>query len=483
MQKAAVTALSEPKRKLLQSYLGVGTAQTRVAPSVISPTTSGGPAPLTMSQEQLFLRETSRPGIPSLYNECITLRVRGPLNIAALKQSLSDIIGRHEIWRTTYVIKNEQLLQFIRPAPDPVAVPTIDLRGFSRVRQEEEIERAIGDLVQQPFSLTNGPLLRGRLITLDDLEHRLYLVAHLSIVDGLSVYQIFPFELAALYRAHSSGQIPALPPVPIQFGDYSRWQRQTSRSEHVAKQLDYWRTQLEGEISPLNWPNDRPRPSRETFRGTIQQFVVPVPLAQAMKWLARQEGITLFTVMLSLFATLLHSYTQQDDFVIGTPAPSGRKRSEIQKLLGYFLTPVALRFRLTSSMTFRELLRQAQRLTLEAISNDDLPVEVLAQELKLKTDPSRNPLFTVAISLQPGMPRLDLDWSVTSMDISSGGAPWDLYLAFIDAREGMLGRAQYNPDLFESQTIARVLQHYQDLLLILSAKPDTRLAEITLSAN
>jgi non-ribosomal peptide synthetase component F len=151
--------------------------------------------------------------------------------------------------------------------------------------------------------------------------------------------------------------------------------------------------------------------------------------------------------------------------------------------LGYFLTPVALRFRLAAGMTFRELLRQAQRLTLEAISNDDLPVEVLAQELKVRTDASRNPLFTVAISLQPGMPRLDLDWSVISMDINSGGAPWDLYLAFIDAEEGMLGRAQYNPDLFETRTIARMLQHYRELLGIVSANPEKRLSEISFPSD
>jgi hypothetical protein len=474
---AAVTALSEAKLTLLRSYLGAATAQPRVAPSTIAPTASPEPAPLTISQEQLVLRETSRPDIPPLYNECIRLRMLGALNVPALERSLSDVIRRHEIWRTSYVIKNKEVLQFIHPAVHGVELPILDLQGLSSEKQEEEIEGVIGNLVRHPFSLTAGPLLRARLIKLDELEHRLYLIAHLSIVDGLSVYQIFPLELAGLYCAHSSGRSPSLPPVPIQFRDYARWQRQTRQQEDLSKQLDYWDTQLQGDIPPLSWPTDRPRPTRETFRGAILQFVLPKPLAQAMKLLARQESVTVFVTMLSLFATLLHSYTQQDDFVIGTPSPSGRKRSEVQKLLGYFLTPVALRFRLASSMTFRELLRQAQRLTLEAISNDDLPIEVLARELK-RTDPSRNPLFTVAISLQPAMARLDLPWSVTSMDINSGGAPWDLYLAFIDAGEGMLGRAQYNPDLFDSRTIARMVQNYQELLHTVSTNADKCLSEI-----
>jgi non-ribosomal peptide synthetase component F len=175
---------------------------------------------------------------------------------------------------------------------------------------------------------------------------------------------------------------------------------------------------------------------------------------------------------------LLHSYTGQDDFVIGTPSPSGRKRSELHNLLGYFLTPVALRFRLTTNVTFRELLRQAHRLTLEAISNDGLPVEVLAEKLSVQADASRNPLFTVATSLQPTTPKLDIDWTVSSMDISSGGAPWDLYLAFIDGDEGMFGRVQYNPDLFETKTIARFMRDYQDLAQIVGSGPDKRILEM-----
>ena len=202
---------------------------------------------------------------------------------------------------------------------------------------------------------------------------------------------------------------------------------------------------------------------------------------QTLKSVARREGATLFVVLLSLLAAMLHAYTRQDDFAIGTPSPSGRKRSELQGLLGYFLTPVALRFRLLRGVTFRELLKQAQRLTLEAISYDDLPVEVLARKLNLPTDSSRNPLFTVATSLQPAMVKFDLDWTVTSMDVSSGGAPWDLYLAFIDGRQGMLGRIQYNPDLFETGTIDRFVQHYQELSQAVSVNPDKLISEIALT--
>lgn len=478
---SAITALSEAKRNLLQSYLDAGSSQPRVAAAAILARASNEPAPLTISQEQLVLRETSRPNVPPLYNECIQLRMLGSLDISALRKSLTDIIRRHESWRTTYSFNDNELLQLVHPAADDVDLPIIDLQGLSRVEQEEEIQRVIGGLAQQPFSLTNGPLLRLKLIKLSDSEHRLYVIAHLSIVDGLSVYQIFLNDLATLYRAYALGRSPNLPSLPIQFRDYSGWQRQAKQTQSFVTQLDYWRTQLAGGIPSLNWPTDRRRPAQETFRGAIQQFVLPMPLVNGLKSLARQVGVTLFVTMLSLLALLLHSYTRQDDFAIGTPSPSGRKRSEVQNLLGYFLTPVALRFRLTSSMTFRELLSHAQRLTIEAISNDDLPVEALAQELNLKSDPSRNPLFTVATSLQPPMPQLDLNWTVTSMDISSGGAPWDLYIAFIDAHEGTLGRAQYNPDLFETRTIARMVQHYEELAHIVVASSERRLSDIILT--
>jgi hypothetical protein len=471
-----VTALSEAKRNLLQSYLDAPATLARVAVPAIIARDSSEPAPLTSSQEQLVLREIRRADAPPLYNECIQLRMLGELSIPALEKSFAEILCRHEIWRTNYAIDHGQLRQVIHLGAN-VELPLVDLQGFSRVEQEERIHAALAKQLQQPFSLKDGPLLRTQLIKLSDREHRLYVVAHLSVVDGLSVYHIFPKELAASYRAHVCSRSSNLQPLPFQFADYCRWQRQ-AQSKHLDEQLEYWRAQLAGEIMPLNWPADRPRPPRETFRGEIEKFTLPTQVAHAIKALARTEGVTLFITLLSILAALLHSYTGQDDFVIGTPSPSGRKRSELHNLLGYFLTPVALRFRLTTNVTFRELLRQAHRLTLEAISNDGLPVEVLAEKLSVQADASRNPLFTVATSLQPTTPKLDIDWTVSSMDISSGGAPWDLYLAFIDGDEGMFGRVQYNPDLFETKTIARFMRDYQDLAQIVGSGPDKRILEM-----
>ena len=313
-----------------------------------------------------------------------------------------------------------------------------------------------------------------------DTDYRLSVVAHLSIVDGISVYQLFPSELAALYTAFSAGKPSPLPELPIQYADYAYWQRRWLRDDELARQLTYWRKQLAGELPVLRWPADRPRPDVQTYRGAIRAFALSRLLTDALKKLARREGVTLFTTLLASFTGLIYCYTSQVDLVIGTPSPTGRKRSEFQALLGYFLNPVALRIDLQDDPSLRELLLRAQKVIAEAISYDDLPIEVLAKELRRKPVPSRNPFFTLAISLQPTTPDGAKGWHVTSMDADSGGAVWDLYLAFIDGVDGMIGRVQYNPDLFESLTISHMLRDLQKVMKAIVADPGQHISSLPL---
>jgi polyketide synthase PksJ len=186
-------------------------------------------------------------------------------------------------------------------------------------------------------------------------------------------------------------------------------------------------------------------------------------LSDRLRELSRRLNTTLFVVLLTGLATLLRRYTNQNEVVLGTLSPSGRKRSEVMGLLGYFLNPVALKLSFHDHTTFQELASQAQTVLLEAMSNDDVPIERLAREFKVD-DASPSPFFTAAISMQPPMPNLNLPWSVTTMDVDSGGSPWDFYLAFIDTPEGLIGRAQFNPDLFDTKAIGCVLQDLQDVL-------------------
>jgi surfactin family lipopeptide synthetase A len=472
--------LSDAKRRLLEKYRRGNSGAKATSVTAIAPSPSDDGAPASLSQEQLLVRERRLEGGPALYNECIRLKMEGPLNVLILEKSFNEIIRRHEIWRTSYRIKDDRFLQVIH-LPEKVELPVVDLRGLPEGQADQEIQRLAGEAVCRPFDLTQGPLFRARLFRTKDTEHLLFLSAHLSIVDGVSVYQILPFELAALYRAYSSGQASPLPALTIQFGDFAHWQRGWLEDGEAARQVAYWRKQLAGPIPVLNWPHDRERPPKQTFRGAIRSFALCHELVEALEALSRQEGGTLFMGLLAAFVSLLYCYAQQDDIIVGTPSPAGRKRSEVQKLLGYFLNPVALRFDLTGDPTFRTLLGQARQVTLEALSNDEVPLEVVAHELGANVDPSRNPFFTVAMSLQPPMPELDLPWSVTSMDIGSGGSPWDLYLAFINRPTETMVRVQYNPDLFDATTITRMIADYETLLSAMNANPAVCISQIDLA--
>ena len=476
------TYLSDAKRKLLESYRRgwVGATASLLAP--IAPRPLDEPTLVSLSQEQLLLREQRNQESPALYNECIRLRMSGLLDVVALQKSIREMIRRHEIWRTTYAINHGQWVRVVQPPPANVELPVVDLRGRPEAEVDEEVRRIAGEAVRQRFDLGKGPLWRVRMFRTADSEYSLFLSAHLSIVDGVSVYQILPSELSALYRAYSAGQASPLPDLEAQFGDYASWQRHWLTCGEAEKQLGYWRKQLDGPLPVLAWPKKQARAATDTLHGEIGSFIVKHELMEAMEGLSRQEGVSLFMALLAALVSLLHLYAGQDDILVGTPSLAGRKRSEVQSLLGYFLNPVALRFDLTEGPTFRTLLRQVQRVTLEALSNDDVPLEVLAQKLELQPTRGRNPFFSVAMSLQPQMAETGLEWSVTSMDIGSGGSPWDLYLAFINRSTESIARVQYNPELFESETIARLIGDYQTLLRAVTDNPTVRVSQININA-
>jgi hypothetical protein len=470
--------LSDTKRKLMDTYRR-GNVRSVLPTRLITPRPEGAAARLSLSQEQLVLREMNAPCSAQLYNECVSLRMRGPLDVPALEKSLVSVIERHEIWRTSYELTGGQLSQIVHRAPREMFLEVTDLRLVADTQRQIEEKRTIERSLQQPFDLKNGPLLRFNLIRFRDAEYKLFVIAHLSVLDGVSAYQIWPSELAALYLAYSSGRLSLLPALPIQFGDYAYWQRNRLQDEERNRQLTYWRQRLGGLLPVMNWRRSQKQFSEQRFCGGIRCFCLPGSLSEAVKSLSKKEGVTLFVALLATFVTLLFAYTEQQDIIVGTPSPAGRKLFEVGRLLGYFLNPVALRFDLTDNPTFRSLMRQAQRLTIEAISNDDVPLEWLVHELQGETAPHRGSLFSVAMSLQPPMPKLDLDWSVTSMDFESGGSPWDLYVAFIDKEEGIMGRVQFNTERFEETVIVEAVCHFQRLLEEFSLHPENRLSEAT----
>ncbi len=475
---AGAAETAESRRARLDAYLRSRARGAGPQPEAPIPVrTGGGPAPVSLSQEGIWRRAQTVPAIP-LYNETITIHRRGPLDVAALQRSFNEILRRHEAWRTTFHgTYDGGVAQRVRPWV-PVTIPVHDLRDLPQEGRMPEALRLAGGDARAPFDLARGPLFRPRLVRLHEDEHRLFLAVHQLLLDGVSVYRVLMPELATLYDAYANGRTPDLPEPPIQFSDFATWQRGWLEGEEIARQLAYWERRLAEPPEPLRWPADRPRPARQTYRGAIYPFALPPGLGADLRSLAAREGVTLFVLFLAAFARLLHRYTAQEDVLIGTPSPAGRKRSEVQALLGYFLNPVALRLDLSGAPTFRELLVQARRVVAEAVSNDDVPFELIVERLRAGEDASRHPLFTVAVSQEPPLPDLGPGWDMTPMDVTSGGARWDLYLVLDDRREhGILGRVQYNPDLFDPPTVPAMLADHRRLLEDAVAHPDRPVGE------
>jgi hypothetical protein len=462
--------LSEAKQRLLELQKRGSLA---VAPSSAPANklrAPGDPVPLSFSQEQVWRLDQTAAALAPLHTESITIHRHGPCDLKTLERSLAEIIRRHEIWRTTFEVVNGKPVQVVHPAPTFHLLST-DLRNLP----ESERHKVALDLATQdakrPFDLSRGPLLRARVVTLSDTEHRLFLSAHQMLLDGITVFDVFPYELTTLYESFIAGRPSPLPELTAQYADFSYWQRCSVAGEARETQLAYWQNELAGDLPVLQWPADRARPAAQTYRGAIRAFQLTPELTQSLRDLGRREGATLFMIVVASLMALMHKYTSQEDIILGTLAPSGRKRAEFQRLMGYFLNPLPLRAKLTRDLAFRSLLHQIRKVTLGAISNDDVTLEMIAQRIRLKPDPSRSPLFTVALSVAPDVPKLPPGWSMTYMDVESGGARWDLYLEVNDRPEGMIGRAQYNPDLFAAATISRTLEDLQVLMNRVAADP------------
>jgi surfactin family lipopeptide synthetase A len=456
--------LSEAKQKLLELHLRGGSVAPSAPPAAeLKRHSRETPLPLSLAQEQVWRLDQTAGKLAPLHNESITIHRRGPCDSAVLEKSLTEIIRRHEIWRTTFETVAGKLVQIVHPA-ERFNLPVSDLRHLSASDREKKALDLANEDASRPFDLQQGPLLRARLITLDEAEHRLYLTAHQMIVDGITVFDVFPSELTTIYESLATGKPSPLPELEVQYADFTCWQRRSLPGQGMANQLAYWQKQLAGELPVLQWPNQGIRPPGQTYHGAMHSFVLPRALAQSLKDLGRREGATLFMILLTGLVTLLRRYTGQEDIIVGTLAPSGRKQTEFQQSIGYFLNPVALRASLAGNPSFRSLLHQMRDVTLGAISNDDVPLELIAEKLQVKIDPSRHPFFTVALSVAPDVPQLPPGWSMTYMDVESGGARWDLYLELSDRSEGLLGRAQYNPDLFNEAAIMQTIDDFRLML-------------------
>ncbi|MBD2525708.1 non-ribosomal peptide synthetase [Nostoc sp. FACHB-133] len=457
----------------------------------IQPMPRHGNLPTSFAQERVYFIEQLAQG-NSAYQFQETLRFKGKLDVTALQQSLSEIVRRHEIFRTTFPAVDGRLVQVVHQAL-PIILPVVDLQTFPESERSTEAQRLIDEEVQKPFNLNQLPLIRWVLLRLSDQEHMLIHVEHHMLHDGWS-FNVFLGELLELYQAFSLGNPSPLPEPPLQFVDFAHWQREWVKSQEAQAQLNYWKQKLSGSLPLLKLPYDRPRPVEQSYHGSLLRIELPISLCESLRVLNRQEGSTLFMTMFAAFLILLHRYTGQDDLSVGSGVANRRKR-ETEGLIGMIVNTIVLRTDLSGNPTFRELLGRVRSCTLEAYTNEDLPFDKVVEALKPVRNLSYNPLYQVAFNFHNApLPELNLPGLNISLDenVSNKSAKFDLNIIVIPRSEQRVGRSsetgekgitvlwEYNTDLFDAATIERMVEHYQTLLEGIVANQEHRVSELPL---
>jgi amino acid adenylation domain-containing protein len=423
----------------------------------------------------LWFLDQLEPNSP-VYNVSQVLRIDGPLNVRALERSLNEIVKRHEVLRTTFISETGHPLQAIAPTLD-VTLPVVDLQEMPDHEREIEAERLVAEEIGRPFDLSLGPLIRTKLVRLDEEHHILILVMHHIISDEWSLGVLFR-ELSGLYEVFCSGRQVRLPELPIQYVDYAAWQREQAESGAFEGQLTYWKQRLAGALPSLDLPVDRPRRKSKTDRGAYKTLVGPRALVGAFQALCIEEAVTTFMGLLAAFVVLLYRYTGQDDILVGTPI-ANRDRVELEGLIGFFLNTLVLRADLSGVPTFRELLGRVRGVCLDAYTHQDLPFEKLVEELRPARDLSHSPLFQVMFVHTPARPLLELAGVTASRQPSHNGTAKFALTLFVNLDpEGLVASLEYSTDLFDEDTILRMLNHYQTLLASIVADPDQPIGKL-----
>nr|MDQ3802458.1 condensation domain-containing protein [Acidobacteriota bacterium] len=453
-------------------------ANAASAPPTVGPVSRAQPLPLSYAQLRLWILNRLNPDSPA-YHLPVALRLEGALDVEALRRSINEIVQRHEALRTVFTETDGRPLQTILPGLE-LNIPLIDLRHLPGAEREAELQRLAAENSQQPFDLARGPLLRALVVTLGEAEHALCVTLHHIVSDGWSS-GVLVREFAALYEAFSAGVSPALPPLKVQYADFAIWQREWLGGGVMERQLAYWKSRL-GEHPPvLELPTDRPRPAAQTFHGATEVLQLPRPLVASLNELSRRQNVTLFMLLLAAFQAQLSRYTGQEDIAVGTPI-ANRTRAEVEPLIGFFVNTLVLRIDLSGDPSFIDLLQRVREAALGAYAHQDLPFEVLVEELHPQRNANRTPLFQVAFVLQnaPMRPLRLPGLTITLLPLENETAKFDLTLTLREGEEGLSAALEYNTDIFERATAKRMLGHYEVLLRGAVESPDLPISRLPL---
>jgi amino acid adenylation domain-containing protein len=437
-----------------------------------------GELPLSFAQQRLWFTEQLNPGKPVFNLPCL-YRLRGSVNIPALEQALNELVRRHETLRTTFHSRAGRPVQVIA-APSPVRLPVEDYRALGPAEAEARARAFVEAEAARPFDLAAGPLFRVYLLRLTDDDSLLLYNLHHTVFDGWSV-GVLNRELSALASAFAVGKPAPLPAPAVQYADYAAWQRQWLSGAALEERLAFWKRQLDGVPTLLELPCDRPRPRVQTHRGARRRFTLPAELAAGLKDLGRREGATLFMTLMAAFQAVLYRHAGQERFLVSTGV-ANRDRPETEALIGCLINILLLRADLSRNPRFRELVGRVKDTALASYAHQDTPFEKIVEAAGGERDLSYHPLAQVMfVLLSAAADPLELPGvRAAAEEVPGVNAECDLVLHMQETAEGLAGYIDYSTDLFDPETIDRLLGHFRTLLAGAAADPDQRVLDLPL---
>ena len=452
--------------------------QVTDAPAIAIPARGQVQAPLSYVQQGLwFLDRLEEQN--ATYNLPLVLSLTGSLNRDCLQKAIAMIIERHEALRTRFITVDGVGQQEVVPAA-AIDLNLIDLRELDPGDHDSRVIQLAKEEAQLSFDLTQAPLIRAKLLCLEENSHILLLTVHHIVADGWSL-NVLINELGKFYQSLTAQTKAELEPLAIQYIDFALWQREHFNDVTLAPQLEYWQNQLAGIPPTLELPLDRPRPAKQTFAGSSQSFQLSQELTEKLQVLSQRSGATLYMTVLAAFGVLMHRYSRQSDIVIGSPI-ANRNYHEVESLIGFFANTLALRLDLADQPSFTSLLERVRQVTLEAYAHQDVPFSKVVEQLKLDRDLSHHPIFQVMFTWQ-NMPNYHQklgDLSVKQIGVESAVAKFDLDVSLVKSESGLEGIFTYNTDLFDAATIERMTVHFETLLEGIVDNPQQQIARLPL---
>jgi amino acid adenylation domain-containing protein len=428
------------------------------------------PLPLSYAQQRLWFIDQFEPG-SATYNIPLAVRLLGELDKQALDRSLHEIVRRHEVLRTKFPQTDGVPVQQIAEELE-FHVEESDLRYWPGPSREQEAIRMVQVDAGTPFDLATGPLFRIKLLHLEERDYVLLVTMHHMVSDAWSM-GILMREFTELYEAYRIGAPSPLPELAVQYADFSVWQREWLKGEVLERQLDYWRKQL-AQVLAIDMPSDHSRLAFRSHRGAVEKFELPEEATRGLRRLSQEQGLTLYMVLLAAFQVLLGQYTGRTDIAVGSPI-ANRNRMETEGLIGFLVNTIVLRVDLSGDPTFLQLLARVREVVLAAQEHQDLPFEMLVQELHPERYLSQNPVVPVMFSLQTQNPEEAslTGLQVRGLEMPRDSAKFDLLLQMWDLQGRLGGTWEYSTDLFDPKTIQRLNAHFVQLMRSILREPES----------